>query len=155
MTTKQLQDQLSLLIIRASMKGKYAIMDIAEQHHITVMQALTLCLLDPNQSVAMKNLSAFMACDPSNVTSIVEQLVSEGLVERKEATYDRRVKTLTLTKTGLALRDKFLEVTTSVRLPNLGTLTNAEIEQLMAILEKASGASAMHSLAEPVPAPAV
>jgi len=155
MTTKQLQDQLSLLIIRSSMKGKYAIMDIAERNHITLMQALTLCLLEPNQSVPMKTLSTFMACDPSNVTGIVEQLVLEGLVERKEAKYDRRVKTLTLTKAGLALRDKFLEVTTDIRLPNLGTLTDEEIEQLIAILEKASGASATQSPTEPVPTPAV
>src|ERR1700733_11256031 len=85
MTIKQLQDQLSLLIIRSSMKGKYAIMQIAEDNNITLMQALTLCLLEPEQSVPMKSLSAFMACDPSNISGIVEQLVIEGFVERKEA----------------------------------------------------------------------
>jgi DNA-binding MarR family transcriptional regulator len=148
MTTKQLQDQLSLLIIRSSMKGKYAIMDIAEKNHITVMQALTLCLLEPNESVPMKALSTFMACDPSNVTGIVEQLVVEGLVQRREAGYDRRVKTLTLTDAGLALRDKFLEATTSTRLPNLKELSDGEIGQLMAILEKASGASVSRTLAD-------
>lgn len=148
MTIKQLQDQLSLLIIRSSMKGKYAIMQIAEDNNITLMQALTLCLLEPNQSVPMKSLSTFMACDPSNISGIVEQLVTEGFVERKEASYDRRVKTLTLTETGLALRDRFLEVTTSTRLPNLDALSESEIEQLMAILEKASGASAMLSLTD-------
>lgn len=148
MTTKQLQDQLSLLIIRSSMKGKYAMMEIAEKSHITLMQALTLCLLEPEQSVPMKTLSTFMACDPSNVTGIVEQLVVEGLVERKEADYDRRVKTVTLTEAGLKLRDKFLEATTSTRLPHLGELSDKEIEQLMAILEKASGASVTLSLAE-------
>ena len=59
------------------MKGKYAIMDIAEKHNITLMQAMTLCLLEPNQPVPMKSISKFMACDPSNVTAIVEQLVNE------------------------------------------------------------------------------
>jgi DNA-binding MarR family transcriptional regulator len=152
MTTKQLQDQLSLLIIRSSMKGKYAIMQIAEDNHITLMQALTLCLLEPNQSVPMKTLSTFMACDPSNVTGIVEQLVNEGFVVRKEADYDRRVKTLTMTDAGLALRDKFLEATTSTRLPNLSLLSEDEIGQLMAIMEKASGTSAMRSLVDTVQA---
>jgi DNA-binding MarR family transcriptional regulator len=152
MTSKQLQDQLSLLIIRSSMKGKYAIMDIAEKSNITVMQAFTLCLLDPSKSVPMKTLSTFMACDPSNVTGIVEQLVVEGLVVRKEADYDRRVKTLTLTDAGLKLRDKFLEATTSTRLPHLNDLSSGEVEQLMAILEKASGASVTRSLADIVQA---
>jgi len=146
MTRKQLQDQLSLLIIRSSMKGKYAIVEIAERHHITTMQALTLCLLEPGQSVPMKSLSQFMSCDPSNVTGIIEQLVNEGLVERKESTQDRRVKTITITPKGLALRDKFLEITTSTRLPHLNDLTEAETEQLIAILEKATATSATHGL---------
>jgi len=130
------------------MKGKYAMMDIAEAHHITLTQALTLCLLEPNQSIAMKSLSTFMACDPSNVTTIIEQLVVEGFVDRKEADYDRRVKALTLTETGLALRDKFLEATTSTRLPNLAKLSDDEVEELMKILEKASGASLTRSLSD-------
>jgi len=146
MISKQLQDQLSLLIIRSSMKGKYAILQIAEDNHITLMPAMTLCLLEPNQPVPMKSLAAFMSCDPSNVTGIVEQLVSEGLVDRKESAADRRVKTVTLTEKGLALRDKFLEITTSTRLPNLDSLTQNETEQLIAILEKATATSATNSV---------
>jgi len=149
MTTKHLQEQLSLIIIRSSMKGKYAITAIAEENRLTAQQALTLCLLDPSKSVPMKSLSVFMACDPSNVTGIVEQLVVEGYVERKEAEYDRRVKTLTLTEAGLALRDRFLEVTTSTRLPNLDHLSNEEAEQLITLLEKASGANASLTLDTP------
>ncbi len=150
MISKQLQDQLSLLMIRSSMKGKYAIVEIAERHNITMMQALTLCLLEPTQSVPMKTLSTFMSCDPSNITGIVEQLVTEGLVDRKESILDRRVKTVTLTDAGLALRDKFLEITTSTRLPNLDSLTEEETEQLIAILEKATATSATRSVAASV-----
>jgi DNA-binding MarR family transcriptional regulator len=152
MTSKHLQDQLSLLMIRASMKGKYAIVQIAEDHHITLMQALTLCLLEPGQSVPMKTLSTFMSCDPSNITGIVEQLVTEKLVDRKEADYDRRIKTVTITEAGLKLRDKFLEITTSTRLPNLGSLTEAETQQLISILEKATATSATQSVVAPVAA---
>jgi len=134
------------------MKGKYAIVEIAERHNITMMQALTLCLLEPTQSVPMKTLSTFMSCDPSNITGIVEQLVTEGLVDRKESILDRRVKTVTLTDAGLALRDKFLEITTSTRLPNLDSLTEVETEQLIAILEKATATSATRSVAASVAA---
>lgn len=147
MITKELQHELSLLMIRSSMKGKYAIVGIAEANNITLMQALTLCLLEPGQPVPMKSLSTFMSCDPSNITPIVEQLVSEKLVERRESVQDRRVKTVNLTAKGLKLRDKFLEVTTDTRLPHLNLLTDAETEQLIAILEKATAASATHSIA--------
>ena len=128
------------------MKGKYAIVEIAEAYNITMMQALTLCLLEPDQSVPMKALATFMSCDPSNITGIVEQLVNENLVLRKEATYDRRIKTVTLTKKGLDLRDKFLEVTTNTRLPHLNELSERETEQLITILEKATTTSATKSV---------
>jgi DNA-binding MarR family transcriptional regulator len=98
----------------------------------------------------MKSLSTFMSCDPSNITGIVEQLVIEDLVERKEAIHDRRVKTVTITPKGVALRDKFLEITTSTRLPNLNSLTKEEIEQLINILEKATETSATKSVTAPV-----
>jgi DNA-binding MarR family transcriptional regulator len=114
------------------------------------MPALLLCLLEPDQPVAMKALSSYMSCDPSNVTGIVEQLVTEGLVLREEALYDRRVKTVTLTEKGLKLRDKFLEITTSTRLPNLDKLTQDETHQLITILEKATSASATQSVSKPV-----
>ena len=146
MIRKQLQDQLSLLMIRSSMKGKYGIMEIAEAYNITMMQAMTLCLLEPDQSVPMKALAGFMSCDPSNITGIVEQLVTEKLVVRKEATHDRRIKTVTITKKGLDLRDKFLEVTMSTRLPHLNELSEAETEQLITILEKATTTSATGSV---------
>ena len=133
-------------MIRSSMKGKYAIVDIAESNHITLMQALTLCLLDPNRPVPMKAISTFMSCDPSNVTPLVEQLVVEGLVERKESVLDRRVKTVTITDKGLDLRDKFLAITTSTRLPHLDTLTQQETEQLISILEKATDTSATQAI---------
>lgn len=142
MISKKLQDELSLLMIRSSMKGKYAIVAAAESYNITMMPALTLCLLEPGQAVPMKSLATFMSCDPSNVTGIVEQLVNEELVERKEATYDRRIKTVELTKRGLDLRNKFLEVTTKTRLPHLDRLSESETEQLIAIVEKATATSA-------------
>jgi len=150
MISKQLQHQLSLLMIRSSMKGKYAIVEIAERHHITLMPALVLCLLEPHQSVPMKSLSTFMSCDPSNVTGIVEQLVAEGLVERKESAQDRRVKTVTITTKGMTLRDTFLEITTDTRLPNLNALSEEETEQLITILEKATATSATQSVTAPV-----
>jgi DNA-binding MarR family transcriptional regulator len=137
-------------MIRSSMKGKYAIGETAEANNITMMQALVLCLLEPNQSVPMKSLSTFMSCDPSNITGIVEQLVSEQLVDRREALHDRRIKTVTLTEKGLQLRDQFLELTTSTRLPNLNALTEEETEQLISILEKATETSATKSVTNPV-----
>lgn len=129
-------------MIRFGLKSKYAMVKVAEDNHITLMPAMTLCLLDPGQAVPMKSITQFMSCDPSNITPIIDQLVQEGLVERKESPLDRRVKTISITKKGLKLRDKFLEITAETRLPDLHTLTEAETKQLIALLEKATNASA-------------
>ena len=64
-------------------------------------QAHALRMLDPDEPIAMSALAERLFCDASNVT---------GLVERGSAANDRRVKALTLTPAGVALRDQVLAV---------------------------------------------
>ena len=44
----------------------------------------------------------------SNVTGIVDRLEARGLVERRAAEHDRRVKMLAVTETGAELREQLL-----------------------------------------------
>lgn len=138
MIDEQLQDQLSLLMIRASLKGKYGMMEIADKHDITLMQALTVCLLDPGEGVPMSSLSNFLSCDPSNVTGIVDRLVTGKFIERKECEKDRRIKNITLTQKGLELRRVLLQIAAEKRLPNLRGLSDDETQQLINLLNKAT-----------------
>jgi DNA-binding MarR family transcriptional regulator len=138
MTDNKALNRLSILMIRFGMKSKYAMVRTAEANHITLMPAMTLCLLEPGQAVPMKAIAQFMSCDPSNITSNIDQLVQEGLVERKESPLDRRIKTISITRKGLKLRDKFLDITTATRLPDLNALNDSETEQLITLLEKAT-----------------
>ena len=48
--------------------------------------------------VAMSELAGILGCDNSNVTGIVDRLEYRGLVERRPAEHDRRVKLLALTE---------------------------------------------------------
>ncbi|MDB5190233.1 MAG: MarR family transcriptional regulator [Parcubacteria group bacterium] len=139
MESKQLHDTLSLLMLRASMKGKHAMSELAEEHGITLMQAYALCILEPGQPVPMNSLSTYLFCDPSNITGIVDRLVAGSFLERKESDKDRRVKTLTLTEGGLALRASLLRIATETRLPNLDDLSTSDVEKLISLLEKATG----------------
>ncbi len=125
-------------MIRASLKGKYGMNEVAEAHGITLMQALTLCLLEPEASVPMNSLSTFLSCDPSNVSGIVDRLVSGSFIERKECVEDRRIKRIILTDKGLALRSTLLQITAEKRLPNLSGLSAAETKELIRLLEKAT-----------------
>jgi MarR family transcriptional regulator, organic hydroperoxide resistance regulator len=138
MINQQLQDELSLLMIRSSLKGKYGMMEVADKHDITLMQALTVCLLDPKEGVPMSSLSNFLSCDPSNVTGIVDRLVSGKFIERKECEQDRRIKRITLTQKGIELRQTLLHIAAEKRLPNLAGLTDKEVTELIRLFDKAT-----------------
>jgi DNA-binding MarR family transcriptional regulator len=73
-------------------------------------QAHALRMLDPEEARPMSALAERLFCDASNVTGIVDRLEARGLVERRSAAGDRRVKALTLTPAGVELREHVLAV---------------------------------------------
>jgi DNA-binding MarR family transcriptional regulator len=77
---------------------------------LTFSQAHALRLLDPELPLPMSSLAERLFCDASNVTGIADRLEARGLVERRSAEGDRRVKALTLTADGVELRDRVLEL---------------------------------------------
>jgi DNA-binding MarR family transcriptional regulator len=68
------------------------------------MQAMALTSLEPDEPMPMSALATLLMCDNSNVTGIVDRLEALGLVERRPAPRDRRVKAVALTERGQALR---------------------------------------------------
>src|SRR3954469_12239127 len=67
-------------------------------------QAKALRQLEPGVPLAMSRLAEALHCDNSNVTQIVDRLEADGLVERRAAPHDRRVKALVLTDEGRRVR---------------------------------------------------
>jgi DNA-binding MarR family transcriptional regulator len=63
-----------------------------------------LRLIEPGVEVPMSSLAGKLFCDASNVTGIVDRLEARGLIERRPAEHDRRVKLLVLTPEGERLR---------------------------------------------------
>ena len=68
-----------------------------------------LAVLDPDRPVPMSELADALHCDNSNVTGIVDRLEDRGLVERRSATHDRRVKMLAVTPRGAEVRERLAE----------------------------------------------
>jgi MarR family transcriptional regulator, organic hydroperoxide resistance regulator len=73
-------------------------------------QAHALRLLDPQEPMPMSALAELLFCDASNVTGIVDRLEARGLVERRSAEGDRRVKALAITAAGVELRGGVMEI---------------------------------------------
>jgi DNA-binding MarR family transcriptional regulator len=103
-------------------------------------QALALRHLEPGSPLPMSALAELLHCDNSNITGIVDRLEDRGLVERRPAAHDRRVKHLLVTERGAEVRERLME--RMDRAPDeLDRLTKAEQRQLLALLRKVAGDS--------------
>ncbi len=109
---------------------------IAAGFGLSQAQCQVLQLLDPEAPVAMCRVAEALDCDPSNVTGIVDRLQAQGLVERRVAEADRRVKKLVLTLKGGALRARLIE-RLSEPPSGIRALPAADQEKLFTILHRA------------------
>jgi DNA-binding MarR family transcriptional regulator len=85
----------------------------------------------------MSELATSLGCDASNVTAIVDKLESRGLVERRAADRDRRVKALVMTDAGVRLRERIEERMQQQPPPAIDNLSEADQRALATILERA------------------
>jgi DNA-binding MarR family transcriptional regulator len=86
--------------------SKTRFMAIASEFDLSPPQVMALRHLDPDEPKPMSELAAALRCDNSNVTGIVDRLEDRGLVERRAAEHDRRVKMLTITARGADVRGR-------------------------------------------------
>jgi MarR family transcriptional regulator, organic hydroperoxide resistance regulator len=84
--------------------SKQRFMAIASEFDLSPPQVMALRQLDPDEPKPMSELAIALRCDNSNVTGIVDRLEDRGLVERRPAAHDRRVKMLSITDRGVQVR---------------------------------------------------
>ncbi|HVY96385.1 MAG TPA: MarR family transcriptional regulator [Solirubrobacterales bacterium] len=108
---------------------------IAREHGLRPATFGALRMLDEPR--AMGEIAAFLHCDNSNVTGIVDGLEEKGLVERRPAEHDRRVKLIALTAAGRRLRARLMK---AVEVPPewLRDLSPGDQQALREILERAA-----------------
>lgn len=130
-SSKQICDDLVVLIKHV----KSAMASIAEKYGLTHMQLYVLNFIQHGDIVTMGNVASSMHCDASNITGIIDRLVAQGLVTRRESDQDRRAKLLQLTAEG----HKTIELITAQLPAELGcdkleVSERAELHRLIARL---------------------
>ncbi|MZE52288.1 MarR family transcriptional regulator [Streptomyces sp. SID5770] len=110
----------------------------AAQHALTGAQARVLGLLSL-EPLPMRRIAQKLKCEPSNITGIVDRLEARGLVERRPAPDDRRVKLAVPTEEGRAVARRLRESLDFAREP-LGELTEVERALLRDLLKRMLGA---------------
>jgi DNA-binding MarR family transcriptional regulator len=111
---------------------------LCAEYDITPPQMLTLRHLEVERPMSMSEVAKLLNCDASNVTGIVDRLETRGLVERRSAPGDRRVKILALTPEGARMREELLSRLADPP-PELAELPAHDQRALRDILRRAFG----------------
>ena len=100
---------------------------------LTIPLADVIWQLDPELGpMSRRQVAERLHCDPSNVTFLVDRLERRRLVARARVRADRRVKALTLTSSGLKVRERL--IATLAESAMFARLTPAEQRQLADLL---------------------
>ncbi len=118
-----------------------------ERLGLSAPTARALLQLPPDAAVPTGYLAGRLKVDPSNVTGVVDRLEKAGLLQRGAGTADRRVKTLALTPAGRQMREDMYAAIAS-EMPAFSSLTDAELDSLLELLNKAWDACTEHDSAE-------
>ena len=110
--------------------------EVASEFQLSPPQVRALGVLKPGRPVPMSELAEALHCDNSNVTGIVDRLEDRGLVERRSATHDRRVKMLVVTERGAELQTR-LAARLAEAPPPLARLSADDQEALRDIMRRA------------------
>lgn len=137
MKERDIEEGTYWMLLQVAIRAKHNIVHLAEEYELSVMQFIVLCSMKPGEGMPMSSISAMLFCDASNVTGIVERLVSQGLITREECVKDRRIKLIQLTKKGEAVRHAALTDILSRQPDTIGSLTDEEQQQFNALLQKA------------------
>jgi DNA-binding MarR family transcriptional regulator len=109
---------------------------IAGEFGLSPPQLFALRQLDPDKPIPMRALAEALHCDSSNVTGLVDGLAAQGLVERREAEHDRRVRMLVVTERGADVRRRLHAAMQEVPEP-IARLSAADQGALRDILRRA------------------
>jgi MarR family transcriptional regulator, organic hydroperoxide resistance regulator len=96
------------LLHQLFMTQKPRFMAIASEFDLWPPQIMALQRLEPDRPLAMSELAGLLGCDNSNVTGIIDRLEDRGVVERRGAPHDRRLKLVHLTDAGVELRERLM-----------------------------------------------
>jgi DNA-binding MarR family transcriptional regulator len=99
--------------------------------NLTVPQLRSLFFISSSGSSSPGRLAASLGVTPPNVTGIVDRLVEQGLVARRESEQDRRVLLLQTTDKGEAVLSDLRESRTNTMTDVLSRLHEAELQALV------------------------
>jgi DNA-binding MarR family transcriptional regulator len=123
------------LLQRIAFSQRPRFMAIYREYDLAPPHWIALDALD--EPKPMGELAKLLVCDSSNITWITDRLAERGLVERRPADHDRRVKLLVLTPKGRRLREQ-IQARLAEPPPLIEALSPEDQRTLRGILRRAA-----------------
>ena len=103
-----------------------------ETLELTYAQAKLVWRLNAGDTPSLKEAARRCGVDPSNLSSVVDQLTERGLMTSRPAQHDKRVRIVRLTGEGVRMRKRLLACLAEN--PAVASLPPARQKQLLEIL---------------------
>jgi DNA-binding MarR family transcriptional regulator len=107
-THDELTEEISSLFNRVAFRLKDHQFACLERFKLSPIQANALWRMEPRGSLSVGALADRFWTDASNLSVALEALEKRGLVTRRPAAHDRRVRTVRLTADGRGLRQRLM-----------------------------------------------
>ena len=130
----KLENQLCFPLYSAAKKVVKSYTPFLDRFDLTYTQYITMMVFWEHKELSIAELGAILHLDSGTLTPLVKKLIQKKLVIKKEDKQDRRMVSITLTKRGVALKDKMKDVPSQVG--SCFPLSAEEAIQLRILLDK-------------------
>lgn len=134
----ELVEEIQFLTARLSARGNNYANKLLEEVELNVRQFSVLALAASSLKPTQREMSAFVALDPSQIVALVDMLEDRGLVKRETDRRDRRSKNIVATDEGQKLYQQARKITITAEDHVLAKLSETERDQLRELLTKAA-----------------
>src|SRR5690242_4299766 len=111
-------------------------MEECKSFDLTPVQYAALVAIQTHPGIDATRLSAVIAFDRSTLGSVIERLEVKGLIERAPSPADRRVKLLTITRSGATILREIMPSVERAQARMLQPLKSADRKALLALLSQ-------------------
>lgn len=128
--------EIQFLTARLAARGNSHSNKLLEEVGLNVRQFSVLSLAASELKPTQREMSSFIALDPSQIVALVDALEDRELVTRETDPRDRRSKNIVATQQGEQLYRKARAITLAAEDQVLAKLTPSERDQLRTLLTK-------------------
>ena len=134
----ELAQEIQFLTARLAARGNSYANTLLAELDLNVRQFSVLALAASELKPTQREMSSFVALDPSQIVALVDTLEDRKLVKRETDRRDRRSKNIVATTQGEKLYRQARDITLKAEDRVLGNLSASERDQLRALMIKAS-----------------